>query len=132
MNKTIGIFGPYPPPLGGISVHIARMESFLKKENIDYTIFNHGFQENERVIATKKKVFWYLKMLFIKRHSAFHFHQFFTFHFIYYFIFSILRKEKIIVTIHSERLLSYPKLKRAVVLFFIKKNKKIKTDFSLS
>lgn len=126
MNKTIGIFGPYPPPLGGISVHIARMESFLKKENIDYTIFNHGFQENERVIATKKKVFWYLKMLFIKRHSAFHFHQFFTFHFIYYFIFSILRKEKIIVTIHSERLLSYPKLKRAVVLFFIKKTKRLK------
>ena len=49
MNKTIGVFGPYPPPLGGISVHIARMESFLNKENIDYTIFNHGFEENERV-----------------------------------------------------------------------------------
>lgn len=126
MNKTLGVFGPYPPPLGGISVHIARMEPFLNKEKIDYTIFNHGFEENERVFATKKKMFWYLKMLFIKRYNTFHFHQFFTFHFIYYFIFSNLRKEKIIVTIHSERIFSYSKLKKAFVLFLIKKTKRLK------
>ena len=126
MNKTIGIFGPYPPPLGGISVHIARMESFFNKESIDYTIFNHGFVENKKVIATNKKWFWYLKMLCIKRHNTFHFHQFFLFHFFFYFIFSILRKEKIIVTIHSERILSYSKLKRAFVLFFIRKTKRLK------
>ena len=42
MNK-LAIFGPYPPPLGGISVHIQRMENFLLEKEIDYTIYNHGF-----------------------------------------------------------------------------------------
>ena len=126
MNKTIGIFGPYPPPLGGISVHIARMEPFLNQESIDYTIFNHGLVENKNVISTNKKLFWYFKMLFIKKYNTFHFHQFFLFHFIFYFIFSNFRSEKIIVTIHSERILSYSKLKRIFVLFFIRNTKRLK------
>lgn len=126
MNNTIGIFGPYPPPLGGISVHIKRMEPFLGKAHIDYTIFNHGYTENKRVVATKKKPLWYLKLFFIKAHNTFHFHQFFLLHFIYYCIFSLLRKEKLIVTIHSERILSYNKLKQNIVLFFIRNTKKMK------
>jgi glycosyltransferase involved in cell wall biosynthesis len=125
MNKTIAIFGPYPPPLGGISVHIQRMEPFLNKEKIDYKIFNHGFTENENVIATNKKLFWYLKLLFVKKYNTFHFHQFFLFHFVFYFVFSIVRTEKIIVTIHSERILSYNSLKRKLILFFIKKTKRL-------
>lgn len=125
MNKKIAIFGPYPPPLGGISLHIERIEPFLKKEKIDYKIFNHGFTEKENVIATNKKLFWYIKLLFVKGYSTFHFHQFFLFHFVFYFIFSIVRKEKIIVTIHSERILSYNILKRKLVLFFIKKTNRL-------
>jgi len=126
MNKTLGIFGPYPPPLGGISVHIERMEHFLDKENIDYIIYNHGYSENKKVVATNKKLFWYLKMLFLKKLNTFHFHQFFFFHFIFYLIFSFLRKEKIIVTIHSERILLYNRIKKIFVLFFIRKTKRLK------
>ena len=114
MNKKLGIFGPYPPPLGGISVHISRLEAFLKKEKIDYEIYNHGFIEQENIIATKKKLVWYFKMLFIREFNTFHFHQFFLFHFLYYFIFSLFRDEKIIVTIHSERILSYSRIKRKI------------------
>lgn len=125
MNKKLGIFGPYPPPLGGISVHISRLEAFLKKEKIDYEIYNHGFLEQENIIATKKKLVWYFKMLFIREFNTFHFHQFFLFHFLYYFIFSILRDEKIIVTIHSERILSYSRIKRKVILFFIRNTKRL-------
>jgi glycosyltransferase involved in cell wall biosynthesis len=125
MNKKLGVFGPYPPPLGGISVHIERMEYFLQKENIDYTIYNHGFSKGNNVITTNKKWYWYIKMLFLKSHNTFHFHQFFLFHFTYFFIFSLLRKEKIIVTIHSERILFYHKILRSVVLFFIKKTKRL-------
>lgn len=125
MNKKLVLFGPYPPPLGGISVHISRIETFLRKENIDYEIFNHGYTENKKVIATKKSLLWYLRVLFIKKRNTFHFHQFFFFHFIFYFIFSLLRREKIIVTIHSERILSYSKFKRAFVLFFISRIRRL-------
>lgn len=126
MNKTIGIFGPYPPPLGGISVHIKRMEPFLCKADIDYIIYNHGFTENKKVVATNKKWFWYFKMLFLKKHNTFHFHQFFTFHFIFFLFFSLVRTEKIIVTIHSERILTYPGPKKAFILFFIRNTKRLK------
>lgn len=125
MNKKLGIFGPYPPPLGGISVHISRLEAFLRNEKINYEIYNHGFIEQENVIATKKKMGWYLKMLFMKKFNVFHFHQFFLFHFVYYFIFSLFRGEKIIVTIHSERILSYSRIKMKVIFFFIRNTKRL-------
>ena len=36
-NKKIALFGPYPPPLGGISVHIQRVKNkFLKQQNSVY------------------------------------------------------------------------------------------------
>ncbi len=124
-NKDLAIFGPYPPPLGGISVHINRLEYYLKKAEIDYRIYNHGFNKNKKVIATKKKPIWYLKLLFIEKYKAFHFHQFFYFHFIYYWFFSLIRSENLIVTIHSERLLKYSGLKLKTALFFLSKTKRL-------
>lgn len=124
-NKDLAIFGPYPPPLGGISVHINRLEYYLKREKIDYYIYNHGFIKKENIIATKKKPIWYLKLLFTERYKILHFHQFFYFHFIYYWLFSLVRREKIIVTIHSERLLNYSVLKLNAALFFLSKTKRL-------
>ena len=124
MNK-LAIFGPYPPPLGGISVHIQRMENFLLEKEIDYTIYNHGFLENNRVVATKKSFFWYFKLFFVQKYQVFHFHQFFYFHFFYFFFFSWIRSERIIITIHSERLLAYSKFKRYLALFFLSKANKL-------
>jgi len=126
MIRDLAIFGPYPPPLGGISVHIQRIESFLLKENIDYRIYNHGFIENDKVISTNKSFFWYIKLLFVKRFKVFHFHQFFFFHFLYFFIFSWIRKEKVLITIHSERILTYSKIKKRLVVFFISKSNKLR------
>lgn len=125
MNKKLAIFGPYPPPLGGISVHINRLEYYLKKAEIDYSIYNHGFVQKDNIIATKKKPIWYLKLLFTKKYKTFHFHQFFYFHFIYYWIFSQIRTETMIVTIHSERLLNYSGLKLRLALFFLSKTKRL-------
>ncbi|WP_299244503.1 glycosyltransferase [uncultured Aquimarina sp.] len=125
MNKTLGIFGPFPPPLGGISVHIKRIKPFLDKEGIDYTIYNHGNHKEERVVATNKSPLFYLKLLFSKQYSLFHFHQFFFFHFFYYMIFSFLRREKIIVTIHSERILGYNKIIKSLVLFVLTRTRRL-------
>lgn len=125
MNKKLVLFGPYPPPLGGISVHVKRITPFLEKENIDYVIYNHGYHTQENVIATKKKLFWYVKLLFLKSACVFHFHQFFFFHYFYYFLFSKIRKEEIIVTIHSERLLDYKSKKKALALYLLSKTKKL-------
>lgn len=124
-NRDLAIFGPYPPPLGGISVHINRLEYYLQKAKIDYRVYNHGFTKKENIIATKKKPIWYLKLLFAEQYKAFHFHQFFYFHFIYYWLFSLVRSEKIIVTVHSERLLNFSGLKLKIALFFLSKTKRL-------
>jgi len=123
MNKKIAIYGPYPPPLGGISVHIKRMVPFLKKANLDYTIFDFGYTEKENVIPTKKSIFWYLKILFNRQFDLLHFHQLFAFEFIFYYIFSIINRTEAIVSIHSERLLKYSSTYRDMNLFFLKKSK---------
>ncbi|SHI94513.1 glycosyltransferase [Aquimarina spongiae] len=119
MNKELAIFGPYPPPLGGISVHVKRIEPFLNESKIPYQIYNHGYQEQKNVLATKKNLFWYIKLLFTKRYGLFHFHQFFFFHFLYYPLFSLFRREKVFVTIHSERILGYHKIVRSLVLLLL-------------
>ena len=39
MNKGLAIFGPYPPPIGGVSIHISRIEKHFIKENINLERF---------------------------------------------------------------------------------------------
>ncbi len=120
MKKNIAICGPYPPPFGGISIHIYRIEKLLIKHKIPYTIYDHYFNRKENVVPTNKSPFWYVKFLFTNNHKVVHFHQFFKFHFIYYFFFSYLNRSQIIVTIHSERLLHYPKFFKKFFFFFLK------------
>lgn len=38
----IGIMGYYPPPEGGISMHVKRLAGLLSKNNIDYHIYAYG------------------------------------------------------------------------------------------
>lgn len=123
MSKKLAIYGPYPPPLGGLSVHIKRMEYFLKEEKIDYTIFNFGHVKKENVIPTNKSVFWYFKILFNKEYGLIHFHQIFVFEYFFYFIFSKLNNTKGLVTIHSEDLFASKRIVRNLGVFFLKKSK---------
>ncbi len=119
----IAIFGPYPPPLGGISVHIQRMEFFLKQEKIDYTIFDHGHATGKNVITTNKSLVWYIKALFIKDFSLFHFHQFFYFHYLFYVLFYYLNSTPFIITIHEESLFSDSAIKNKISFWLLKKLK---------
>lgn len=123
MAKLLEIIGPYPPPLGGISIHIARMEFFLKKEKINYRILNHGFFSSTNVISTNKSSFWYIKYLFTNHGEVIHFHQFFIFHYLYYYIFSLFNKKKIIITIHSEQILYSSSIRKKLCVYFLKKTK---------
>ncbi len=115
MNR-LDIVGPYPPPIGGISVHISRMEVFLNKEGIPYRIFNHGFLSTKNVIATDKSYLWYLRYLFVPKSVLVHFHQFTVLHYFYYFLFSHFSSSKLIVTIHEENLLHYNTLLKRILI----------------
>lgn len=116
----MAIFGPYPPPLGGISVHIERISKYLKMNQIDYTIFNYGYFKSENIIATKKSPLFYLQFLFENRFQFIHFHNNFSLEFLYYFVFSILNKTPLLITIHAESILHAGSFQKKFFLFFIK------------
>lgn len=41
------IIGPYPPPYGGISVHVKRMKKYLESKNIDVILYNESKEFND-------------------------------------------------------------------------------------
>ncbi len=123
-KKDIAIIGPYPPPLGGISVHIQRMEYFLRREGIDYTIFDHGFNQNEHVIPTKKSYLWYIIFLFNRSFKVVHFHHFTKFHYFYYFLFSLINKTPFIITIHNQNLIKFHPVLKRIFLYLLKLTKR--------
>ena len=95
------IVGPYPPPYGGISVHIKRMKAYLENQNVEAIVYNEDNTSNTIGI---KKISSYksflLKLPFIDC-DLFHFHTiaknirmvlgFYTFF-----------GKKVVLTIHGE------------------------------
>ncbi len=104
------IVGPYPPPYGGVSNHICRLLPYLSESNIQYNVFNQYDVEDRElgVKSTRGSYVWWLKFLFIKEKHLVHFHQFSWFHFIYFFVYSVVNKNDFIITIHNEKLLNAP------------------------
>lgn len=120
LKKLIDIVGSYPPPFGGISIHIFRLAHILDEDKIAYRIYNHGFSTGINVVSTGKSIFWYFKYLVQRKAPLIHFHQFFTFHYLYYFLISYLTKSKIIITVHEEKMLYQNPLIRSIILFLLK------------
>lgn len=63
----IAIIGTYPPPYGGISIHIQRLKNRLEVLGWDITIFNLGKPqqgETENIIDIDNLYLWLLRQLF--------------------------------------------------------------------
>lgn len=120
MVKRIDIVGPYPPPYGGISIHIYRIKMILDESCISYRIYNHGYVSADHVHSTSKSLFWYAGYFFKEKGKLIHFHQFFTFHYFYYFFVSLFTKSKLIITVHEEKMLYQNSLVRFVILVLLK------------
>ncbi|NFF65031.1 glycosyltransferase family 4 protein [Clostridium sporogenes] len=73
----IAIIGPYPPPYGGISVHIKRMKLYLENKNIDVTVYNDAKEYNnisQKVISIGSYKKFIFKVIFLKE-DILHFHS---------------------------------------------------------
>ncbi|MCK4517368.1 glycosyltransferase [Candidatus Babeliales bacterium] len=67
-NKKILIIGPYPPPFGGVSIHIKRVTEKLKLQNNTVAIFNTATKR------TKTKAIFSLlkKLIFTRPHIVYY------------------------------------------------------------
>ena len=74
-NFKVAIIGPYPPPYGGISIHIQRMHYFLMERNIEHTIYTNKDFKKENLVNISKKKMWLLKYFFSAKENILHFHN---------------------------------------------------------
>lgn len=77
-KRKIAIIGPYPPPYGGISVHIQRVLSYLDKANYSYDFYLENRIGNSGLACYKfygfKKLIS-LFMLLFKKYTLIHHHS---------------------------------------------------------
>jgi len=76
-NSTIALIGAYPPPYGGVSVHIQRMKEGLEKRGYKCIVYNLGKYPSieKNIICIKHIRTWLLKYLFLAREDVIHFHD---------------------------------------------------------
>jgi len=108
MNKKpkIALIGVYPPPYGGISVHIQRLNEQLEKRGFQSVIYDFGkkkdiLQKNVKVIKNTKG--WMLKYFLNAKEDIVHYHGYESKSLLFFSLFSIVRKKKVIFTFHSFR-----------------------------
>jgi len=72
----ITLIGSYPPPYGGVSVHIKRLKTYLEQQGVEVTVLADpgSGSDGERVIARRLGFPWYLKQALPGRRGLIHFH----------------------------------------------------------
>jgi glycosyltransferase involved in cell wall biosynthesis len=109
MNKKksrIALIGVYPPPYGGISVHIQRLNEQLEKKGFGCIIYDSGKKKDilqKNVKATKNTKGWMLKYFLNAKEDIVHYHGYEPKSLLLFSLFSIVRKKRVIFTFHSFR-----------------------------
>jgi len=124
LKKDLVIIGTYPPPIGGISIHIKRLRHFLKEKNFNYIILNRKAYSDNSVIALQGNKIWWVYFLFnsfkhkkiiIKKKIIFHFHISNWLIYLYSFIFSKIITNKVIITVHNEDYFHTNRIKKLII-----------------
>lgn len=100
----IFLIGEYPPPYGGVSIHIKRLYEKLK-DKIFIEIFSTSNErrENDGNIINKSIKKSILSIFFMKKNEIYHFHESSIKIVTLISIFSFITRNKIILTIHNDR-----------------------------
>lgn len=109
-KTSIAIVGVYPPPLGGISVHIKRLSHILKARGIPFVIIDGSGepkspqQEDSRIIdvPTEKIERWCLRYLF-QRNEKIVFNHFLRWKVRFFLSLLKLKGVRVVHTVHSYR-----------------------------
>lgn len=101
----VGLIGPYPPPRGGISVHLKRLEEALQDQGISVTIFNSSFGGNDfsKLITKLSKLKWFLNFLTCARVDILHIHVSTWRDRAIIILLARIRRLKTVMTVHSLR-----------------------------
>ncbi|MCT8975973.1 glycosyltransferase family 4 protein [Clostridium sp. CX1] len=124
-KHNIAIIGNYPPPIGGVSVHIERLAKNLKEKNVDYIVYDISKKKKYtdlNVIYIKSLKMWIIKYLFSFNNSIVHCHEKNWYLLFILCIITKLHKAKLILTLHSfrENVKEFNFIKRKIFNFCIR------------
>lgn len=76
-NPKIALIGPYPPPYGGIAIHIQRLKEQVERCGYECVVYELGRRELSvgNVIRVKDPKRWLLKYFFFAKDDVIHFHN---------------------------------------------------------
>ena len=123
----IGLIGSYPPPYGGVTIHIQRIMKKLDEYNIDYVLYDiFGVERGkkaDRIICIKHPKLWIIKYFLMTNDDIIH-NQTTDWRGQIIVGFMGLFGKKTISTLHSEKLIkswrNYNFIKRKVIQIALK------------
>jgi len=101
-RMEIALIGPYPPPMGGVSVHIQRLAMRLIENGINCTVYKTnriGYKNNAD--SSKNRFF---KFYFVPKENIIHFHSSgYELKILIIVLYYIILGKKLVITYHSLR-----------------------------
>jgi glycosyltransferase involved in cell wall biosynthesis len=122
-SLKVDIIGIYPPPIGGVSVHIKRLKRLLEKNNIECTVYDTNpvtSVDNLNIVPLDDFKLWLLKYFFTVIANIVHYHGS-SWVRRAALMFLKLRQRKVVFTFHSFRdeIAHWGFLRRCVVKFVL-------------
>ena len=74
-NLKVAIIGPYPPPYGGISIHVQRVHYHLQEKGIEHAVYTKTDEGTANLINISQRRKWLLKYFFTAKENILHFHS---------------------------------------------------------
>lgn len=103
INSDIILLGPYPPPYGGVSMHVKRLADKLNEIGVRNTVHDYSSSAviNDNIVPVNSRVIWFFRQLFSKSIDIIHCHGYEAMATIALSILSVLRHRRVIITPHG-------------------------------
>jgi glycosyltransferase involved in cell wall biosynthesis len=117
---AIALVGPYPPPFGGISVHLRRLSDYLEHEGIKHVLYNisSDAENPPRIISVAARhARWYTQFLLTHRCGVIHLYSTSWRSRFLFGCIAALRKGKYVLSIHGRSMTQALESKNPVLSF---------------
>ena len=112
--------------IGGVSTHVNRLIPKLENEDIPFIISSYP-ESKSKYLETINKICWFIKFIFKRNNNIVHFHKSFGFpQYIYWYLYSWINSDRVIITLHNSSLISYSQIKLKIALKLLKGTKYLK------
>jgi len=104
-NVKVSLIGPYPPPYGGISVHIQRLKEQLETHHLRCIVYDNTqvAKKEANVIMVRNMLKWSLDQLLSRDEDIIHYHGYSAILINILSLLAITKRKKGLVTLHSFR-----------------------------